>query len=91
MYVEKTKYKYLSNYQHPSSFSDVHFTKKEKRHNKSSLLCVLKTKNVHLFVHLCARGEHSLPLNSLLGHISHALSVATGRIPSLFCATSELS
>ena len=47
---------------------------------------MLKTKNIHLSVHLCGRGVHSLPLNSLLGHISHALSVATGRIPSLFCA-----
>ena len=37
------------------------------------------------------RGVHFMLLNSLLGHISHALSVATGRIPSLFCATSELS
>ena len=41
---------------------------------------MLKLRNVHL----C--GVHSLPLNSLLGHISHALSVATGRIPSLSCA-----
>ena len=35
---------------------------------------------------LCGRGVHSLPVNSLLDHISRALSVATGRIPSLFCA-----
>ena len=62
------------------------FYQKRKRHNKSPLLCVLKTKNIHLSVYLCGRGVHSLPLNSLLGHISHALSVATGRIPSLFCA-----
>ena len=51
---------------------------------------MLKTKNVHLVVHVCGRGVHSLPLNSLLGHISHALSVATGRIPSLFCGISTV-
>ena len=31
------------------------------------------------------RGVHSLPLHRLLGYISHVLSVATGRIPSLSC------
>ena len=45
-----------------------------------------KTQQVPLSIHLCGRGVHSLPLNSSLGHISHALSVATGRIPPLFCA-----
>ena len=57
---------------------------------KSPLLCVLKTKTVHLPIHLWARGVHSLPLNNLLGHISCALSVATGRIPSSFCDIADI-
>ena len=59
------------------------FYQKRKRLNKSPLLCVLKTSNIHLSAYLCGRGVYSLPLNSLLGHISHALSVATGRIEYL--------
>ena len=44
MYVKKTKYYYVCNYQHPSSFWDVYFTKREKRYNESSLHRVLKIK-----------------------------------------------
>ena len=84
MYVEKKQILILKQLPTPKFVFRRSFYQKRKCHNKSLLLCVLKTSNIHLSAHLCGRGVHSLPLNSLLDHISHALSVTTGRIP-LFC------
>ena len=41
------------------------YQKRKTPQQVSIALCVLKTKNVHLSVHLCGGGVHSLPLNSL--------------------------